>query len=401
MSNFLRLAVWNANGLQSKKHDVEIFLKLHAIDILLISETHFTTRSYVRIPNYVIYHTEHPDGNAHGGTAIIIRQTIVHHELPKYEMDFLQATTVQVNKLNNPLIISAVYCPPRHNIKKQHLEPFFGSLGQTFITGGDFNAKHVSWGSRLTTTKGRELYALINENNYSTLSTGEPTYWPTDVNKIPDLLDFCITHGISSNYLDIQSNFDLTSDHTPIIVTISTTIIKKQSRLKLYSKNTDWELFKEHIRQNLNLDISMKTEEELEQATNYFITTIQTASWNATPPQANGSRTTPNIPREIMELIAEKRRARARWQYSHNPLDKTIFNRLANQLKSKIRDAKNESFQNYINNLSVKDNTLWKATKGFKRPRPVISPLRNSDGSWARSDSEKAQLFAQHLAEVF
>ena len=27
-----------------------------------------------------------------------------------------------------------------------------------FIMGGDFNANHVYWGSRLTTSKGRELF---------------------------------------------------------------------------------------------------------------------------------------------------------------------------------------------------------------------------------------------------
>jgi hypothetical protein len=27
-------------------------------------------------------------------------------------------------------------------------------------------------------------------------STGEPTYWPSDRNKLPDLLDFCVAKGI-------------------------------------------------------------------------------------------------------------------------------------------------------------------------------------------------------------
>jgi hypothetical protein len=53
-------------------------------------------------------------------------------------------------------------------------------------------------------------------HNYSFLSTGTPTYWPTDGNKIPDLLDFFVTIGISSTYTDIQSSYDLTSDHSPI-----------------------------------------------------------------------------------------------------------------------------------------------------------------------------------------
>jgi hypothetical protein len=35
------------------------------IDILLISETHFTTKSYFKIPHYNMYCTNHPDGIVH------------------------------------------------------------------------------------------------------------------------------------------------------------------------------------------------------------------------------------------------------------------------------------------------------------------------------------------------
>jgi hypothetical protein len=68
-----------------------------------------------------------------------------------------------------------------------HYETFFRTLGNTFIAGGDYNSKHIYWGSRLSTTKGRELLATITDNNYSYISTGTPTYWPSDPDKIPDL----------------------------------------------------------------------------------------------------------------------------------------------------------------------------------------------------------------------
>jgi hypothetical protein len=39
--------------------------------------------------------------------------------------------------------------------------------------------------------------------------------------------------------------------------------------------------------------------------------------------------------------------------------------------------------------------------KKFKRPQTPIPPIRKQDSSWARSDSEKAEVFAKHLEEVF
>lgn len=178
---------------------------------------------------------------------VVIKSSIVHHELPKYEEHSLQATTVQVNKLPTPINISTIYCPPRHNITKNDFKVFFETMGNAFIYGGDFNCKHTHWGGRLSTPKGRALYSLLQGTNYQHLSTGEPTYWPTDPNKIPALLDFFVTKGISSNYLDIDSSLDLTPDHTPVIVTISTTIMKRIPKPTLYKRKTNWDQFREII----------------------------------------------------------------------------------------------------------------------------------------------------------
>ena len=41
----------------------------------------------------------------------------------------------------------------------------------------------------------------INTNRLNYLTIYEPTYWPTDTNKIPDLLDFFITKNISPRYV--------------------------------------------------------------------------------------------------------------------------------------------------------------------------------------------------------
>jgi hypothetical protein len=47
------------------------------------------------------------------------------------------------------------------------------------------------------------------------------------IKKIPDLLDFFITKGISPSYVNTTTSLDLSSDHTPIIAKISTTVFPK------------------------------------------------------------------------------------------------------------------------------------------------------------------------------
>jgi hypothetical protein len=79
MTNFLKLALWNANGPTQSIEELKMFLSLHDIEVKLISETHFTQKSYLKLPDYSVYHTNHPAGIARGGTAIIIKTTIKHH----------------------------------------------------------------------------------------------------------------------------------------------------------------------------------------------------------------------------------------------------------------------------------------------------------------------------------
>ena len=208
---------------------------------MLVSETHFTTKSYFSIPGYSFCHTNYLDGNAYRGTAILTRSTITFSEQLPYVRPEPQATIIHVKGQQRPITIASVYCPPKYNLKAPQYNSFFQTLGPCFIAGGDYNSKHTLWGSRLNTTKGRELVSLIHTNNYSFLSTGTPTYWPTDPNKLPDLLDFFITSKISPSNADIQPSHNLSSAHTPTIATNSTTVIKQKSKPRLHNAPTNWQ----------------------------------------------------------------------------------------------------------------------------------------------------------------
>jgi exonuclease III len=110
---------------------------------MFISETHFTERSYLKVPNYALYYTDHPDGTAHGGAAILIRQNIKHYESRAFAQDNIQDTSVTVQGHRDELTLTAVYFPSKHNNKRQHYENVFKTLDSKFIARGDYNAKNV------------------------------------------------------------------------------------------------------------------------------------------------------------------------------------------------------------------------------------------------------------------
>lgn len=72
----LRIAIWNANGVLNKRQELEIFLSTQHIDVCLISETHLTNQSYLKIKGYTVYHTTHPATKQEAVVQLSLRNTL-------------------------------------------------------------------------------------------------------------------------------------------------------------------------------------------------------------------------------------------------------------------------------------------------------------------------------------
>jgi len=80
-NNSLSIILFNANGLKNHVNQLPSALFDKRIDIALISETHFTLHAYISIPGYSLIKFNHPDGTAHGGTAILIKSNLKYYTL--------------------------------------------------------------------------------------------------------------------------------------------------------------------------------------------------------------------------------------------------------------------------------------------------------------------------------
>lgn len=404
MTELLRIITWNANGLCQHAQELKSFLRIQNVDILLVSETHFTDKSFIKIPSYKIYHTKHPSGKGHGGSAIVIKDNIKHHELQPYVTDHIQATSVRVDDLVAPICITALYCPPRHSVTQGMFQHFFSSLGNRFIAGGDFNAKHTEWASRIITPKGRELLKAIENLGLKHMSSGEPTYWPSDPNKTPDLIDFFVFKGIDKGRCKIESINDLSSDHSPVLLSMHSNLVKSVKPAVLCNGGTNWMYFREDLENSLSPEISLKSKLEIEEAVLNLTQKIQAAAWKATPVSEESSEINEYVPKNVKLKILEKRRLRKRYQSTRSPEDKKALNKATKELKLLLKEVNNAIFEDYITQLSpnkASDYSLWKATKSIKRPTTQIPPLQRQNGSWGRSDEDKANIFAEHLVNTF
>jgi hypothetical protein len=118
--------------------------------------------------------------------------------------------------------------------------------------------------------------------------------------------------------MEIESNLDLSSDHTPVIATISTTIMLVKKIPKLHTAKTNWQVYRNICDDQINLNISLKNPKEIEERMGKLIDILQEAARQATPPPES-KKTKKNIPYEIKKLIMEKRQARKKWQHCNRP----------------------------------------------------------------------------------
>jgi hypothetical protein len=168
--------------------------------------------------------------------------------------------------------------------------------------------------------------------NVRHLSFGEPTYWPTDRNKLPDLVDFCITKGISLNHVFAKSCFEISSDHTQVLITLSFETSLCMPHPSICNKKTNWEAFRLLLTDHLNLNVPLKTTTDTEAAINTFTNLTQWAGWTSTP-ELSKVRLASNGPLFIKQKLLEKRRLRRTWLRFHPPYIKCQLNKATRELK--------------------------------------------------------------------
>ena len=203
--------------------------------------------------------------------------------------------------------------------------------------------------------------------------------------------------------MSIQSCFDLSSDHSPIILNIAHNPVYNNINQKIHNSKTNWFMFREILEESLCLKIPLKTENDIETAIVEFNYAVLNASILTTPISKPHTSYT-HIPPAIQKLIKIKRKSRKTWQSTRYPLDKIKFNKATSELKKALKKNEEESIRKKLSSLtatSATDYSLWKATKDLTKSQCHNPPIKNSDNSWSKTNQDKANLLAHYFENIF
>lgn len=376
--NHLKISYWNANGISQHTNEIQQFVDQNDIDVFLINETHLTDKNNFKIQGYDFYDTKHPEGTPRGGAAVLVKRSLPHYLWGRHSTSNMQACSICIECKNEKIVLSAYYSSPNNHPSIEDYKNFFASQGHRFIVAGDFNAKHTFWGSRLITTRGRVLHKVIGDCGYDISSCGEPTHWPEDPNRLPDLIDFAVTRNINRSRITSRLSLDLSSDHSPVLLEYHIDKEVSQLSYNLTSLSTNWLNYKSYISLHM-VPTSPRDATEIDNAVDEFTRILKEAAQMATPKPKQ--RTTTIISSsQVKQAVARKRQLRRKWQSTRSPTAKANYRAAVRQLKLLLSEERQEKFATYLEGLTPRAETnhsLWKATKGFKRPQIKIPPSVN------------------------
>jgi Reverse transcriptase (RNA-dependent DNA polymerase)/Endonuclease-reverse transcriptase len=393
------VSAWNANGIQARRTEFHSFITTNSIDVALLCETRLTANNRLLLANYAVYRTDRPTGRG-GGTAIAVKTGIKHHQLVLPALAQLEATGVMTTTRNGPLRIIAVYRPPRGVLCATDIAKLLDAPEPTII-GGDFNAKHPAWNSRIVSPAGRALLKLSQDTGFNVLGPPRHTYFRIAGRiKTSDVLDIFITQNLRQS-IDIANISALTSDHNPIIATIGDSLIQSDPVIRRNFRKADWDSYRAEIDAKLaDYAPDLASPSDIDAAVDALTAAIQSATETSVPLVKASRNELFDLPPSILRAIKIKNATRRAWQHLRTPDLRRQYNGMVAELKITIREHLSARWDKTLADLSPTNGSIWRMARKMSR-RPEPSPPIQGKFHLACSAKDKAEVFAESLEEQF
>ncbi|UYV70717.1 Prkrir [Cordylochernes scorpioides] len=361
----------------------------NVVDTFRLSETWLKPCHKMRIQNFITLRNDRLTGQG-GGTAIFIHKKYSHAPIHATTSS-LETTGISIkNKNGLNMNLYSCYKPPNTYLDQTDIYNIFSTDTPTIIAG-DLNCKHPAWGSTTTNPSGRRLQNAINVMDLDVSYPDEPTH-----DSPPDIIDIAVHKNISqSARVYSKVLHELTSDHLPVLLVLQDFKIS-YSNTKI--KITDWALFKYKMEiaepPELILDTSSKIDEAITHIEEQMVQNLKDSTKYKDPELER------RYPPHIKEKIRSTNRLRKKMKNTCEPRDKSAYMTARRESQKLTREHDNTSWDHFIENLKVTDQTIWKAIKRLSNSEKQEITLKTNNGQTLTTE-EAAESFANNYEKQF
>lgn len=203
---------WNCRSVMGKSSDLLFLLNSNNSVIAAISETWLKPGTNFRVSGFSCVRDDRGDGYA--GCAILIRNSFPYSLVNLSSHDGINAVAVKVNNIS----YLSVYIPSPSACILRNLKSMLSSVPKPYIVLGDFNCRHIMWGSDRSDTFGNSLFSILDDLDLCVLNTGLPTRRPRP-GESSSALDISICSSEVASLLTwtvLDSSYG--SDHFPLVI---------------------------------------------------------------------------------------------------------------------------------------------------------------------------------------
>lgn len=234
-------------------HLINIYREINP-DVILLNSHGTKEEDSIRIHNYTTYKVNSTN-SVSDGSAILVRKGLNHRLIDNFVTDVL---SVKIETSLGWIQLATTYLPPR----RPYLPfPDFHQLlydnEPTYILG-DLNAKHSFLGDRTENQVGKGLNRFLNNNKLVHLGPNFPTFLSHNSATAPDLV---LSNDRTYHNTKIETGPLTSSDHIPVIMTITARVITEPRKNKLVYKRADWNKFREIIQTEIQ-EVREESEQE-------------------------------------------------------------------------------------------------------------------------------------------
>lgn len=162
--------------INTSKQELSILLKEENPVAICLQETMCKDERQSKINGYQTVHKKRNAGaRAAGGVLIGINNEFTFQEIDITTTDNIEAIAAYIEPPVNLNLVN-IYIPPDKKIDKKDLQEVIDQVNKPLIIMGDFNAHNQLWGATKTTTRGKIIEEILNDNNLNVMNDDEITY---------------------------------------------------------------------------------------------------------------------------------------------------------------------------------------------------------------------------------
>lgn len=331
-----------------------------------------------------------------GRQAILIKKNIIHNQ--ENIQTTIDSTSISIKLGTDIICISSVYKSSKSPLSISDLDLLTNQDAQ-FIVAGDFNAKHPSWNSRATNKAEKILHKHMESlNHYTILALDSSTHHSFNPHHSPEVLDIALINLQSHDYTITNYN-ELSSDHNPLVLSISDSPIKTSP--PKFNKRINGKKFEEYIKNNLPKSNGFLKNITYINKEIFTLTTITQTAMDKNSYTVNHELSKDPLSPDILLEITTKRHLRKEWQRTRDPAVKRMLKAQIAHVRLLLKKHYQNEWNTFSSSLNFQVRSLYKLNRHLLRKTPASVPLKNVSGQKIYDSRSKAELFADTMEAQF